>query len=78
MPPPKAPTAPPPSASALTPGAPTVREGALLLEARRALDSDPARALSLVHEHEQEFPTSQLAPERFRIEREATKRLGGH
>jgi hypothetical protein len=54
-------------------GAPA-NEGALLLEARRALDDDPARALELVHEHGRQFPNSQLAPERARIEAEAATR----
>jgi len=49
-------------------------EGALLLEARRALENDAARALELVREHERQFPNSQLAPERARIEAEAAKR----
>jgi hypothetical protein len=55
--------------------APSLREGALLLEARRALEIDPARALSLVRAHETEFPRSQLAPERARIAAEARQRL---
>jgi hypothetical protein len=50
-------------------------EGALLLEARRALENDPARALELVREHEKQFPNSQLGPERARIEAQATKRI---
>jgi hypothetical protein len=60
----------PPSAPSATPA----NEGALLLEARRALEDDPARALELVRVHEQQFPNSQLAPERARIEAEAAKR----
>jgi hypothetical protein len=54
---------------------PSPREGALLLEARRALGTDPARALALVREHEQEFPRSQLERERRRIAAEARQRL---
>jgi len=50
-------------------------EGALLLEARGALERDPARALALVRAHEQQFPSSQLAPERARIAAEAVRRL---
>lgn len=55
--------------------APSAREGALLLQARRALDADPARALALVTIHEAEFPDSQLSPERTRIAAEARRRL---
>jgi hypothetical protein len=54
---------------------PSPREGALLLEARRALAADPARALALVHAHETEFPQSQLGPERARIAAEARRRM---
>ena len=62
--------APLPSSSA-TP----ISEGALLLEARRALDRDPALAAALVRAHQRQFPDSQLAPERARIAAEASKRL---
>jgi hypothetical protein len=55
--------------------APSPREGALLLEARRALDTDPARALALVQAHRAEFPQSQLGPERAHIAGEARRRL---
>ncbi len=62
-------------ASTAVPAAlPTPREGALLLEARRALDSNPGLAGSLVKQHEREFPASQLAPERSRIAAEAARR----
>jgi hypothetical protein len=54
---------------------PSPREGALLLEARRALGADPARALTLVRAHALEFPKSQLGPERARIAAEARQRL---
>ncbi len=54
---------------------PSPREGALLLEARRALGTDPARALALVRAHEREFPRSQLGRERARIAAEARQRL---
>lgn len=76
---PSAPAAPSASAvpSATIAAPPTIREGSLLLEARRALDTDPARSLALVQQHQKEFPTSQLAPERSRIEQEARKRIGG-
>lgn len=59
-------TEPPPAPAATSP-----REGLLLLRARRALPTDPALALSLVQQHETEFPASQLAPERDQIRREA-------
>jgi hypothetical protein len=65
---PRAPRRPPASA-------PTPREGALLLEARHALDSDPALTLALVRRHATEFPNSQLAPERARLGSEAAKRM---
>lgn len=76
---PSAKTARPPRIGAHPAGAggvPSPREGALLLEARRMLDAQPARALALVRTHEQEFPESQLAPERARIAAEAGRRLG--
>jgi hypothetical protein len=50
-------------------------EGALLLEARSVLETDPARALALVRAHEKQFPDSALAPERGRLAAEATQRL---
>jgi hypothetical protein len=46
----------------------------LLLEARRMVDTDPARALALVQVHEREFPNSQLARERARLAAEARRR----
>jgi hypothetical protein len=55
--------------------APSAREGLLLLQARQALDTDPARALSLVRQHEREFPQSQLAGDRARIAALAARRL---
>jgi hypothetical protein len=51
------------------------REGLLLLQARRALPADPARALQLTGQHSREFPSSQLAYERQQIEREARQLL---
>jgi hypothetical protein len=70
---PETPASPP--VPAVPPSSATpANEGALLLQARRALEDDPARALELVREHEKRFPNSQLAPERARIEAEATKR----
>jgi hypothetical protein len=70
---PETPTSPPVPAVS-PPSATPANEGALLLEARRALENDPARAQELVREHEKQFPNSQLAHERARIEAEATKR----
>jgi hypothetical protein len=68
-----------PSASSASPLPPVAAipeaEGALLLQAREALETDPARALALVREHEKRFPQSQLAPERARIAAEAANRL---
>ncbi len=57
--------------SAPPPATTSPREGLLLLRARHALPSDPTLALSLVEQHESEFPQSQLAPERDKIRREA-------
>ncbi len=73
---PTTPTAPqaPIAQPAWPPSATPADEGALLLEARRALENDAVRALELVREHERQFPNSQLAPERARIEAEAAKR----
>jgi hypothetical protein len=51
------------------------RDARLLLEARRALDTNPARALALVRQHEAEFPRSQLAADSAKIAAEATRRL---
>lgn len=59
---------PPPTPA---PVATSPREGLLLLRARHALPTDPASALSLVRQHESEFPASQLAPERDKIRAEA-------
>jgi hypothetical protein len=64
-------TTPATEIAAPAPVATTPREGLLLLRARRALPTDPALALSLVQQHETEFPASQLAPERDQIRREA-------
>lgn len=61
--------APPPRAAA-------VPEDALLEQARRALGSDPRRALSLTREHETTYPGGVLAQEREVIAIEALRRLG--
>ena len=63
-------------ASAAPASAPSPREGTLLLQARRLLDTDPAQALALVQAHEKEFPRSQLALEREHIAAEARRRSG--
>jgi hypothetical protein len=63
-----------PSLAAAAPSTPS-NEGVLLLRARAALEQDPARALALVRAHEQQFPNSQLAPERARIAAEARRRI---
>jgi len=51
------------------------REGAILLEARRLVETDPARALMLVKQCERDFPNSQLSPERERIATQAKQHL---
>jgi hypothetical protein len=67
--------APQPSGISHGEGDAVTREGAMLLEARRMLDSDPAKALALVKKCETDFPDSQLAPERARIAAQAKQRL---
>jgi hypothetical protein len=77
--PPSAPASQRSSAAAVAssiPEPPSPREGLLLLQARQALESDPARALSLIRQHEREFPNSQLGPERAKLLEDAQKRLG--
>jgi hypothetical protein len=69
------PTKPKVRADTPAPPAPSPREGLLLLEARRALDTDPGRALALVRAHEAEFPVTQLWRERAQIAAEARQRL---
>jgi hypothetical protein len=62
------------------PGAATrpalVPEDQLLERARRALSSDPNRALALTREHARSYPKGVLAEEREVIAIEALKRLG--
>jgi outer membrane biosynthesis protein TonB len=53
-----------------------VPEDQLLERARRALGSDPSRALSLTREHAKSYPNGVLAQEREVIAIEALKRLG--
>lgn len=76
-----APLAPPPrvtnqpvASAPASSAAPSPREGLLLLQARHALGTDPARTLELVRQHEREFPNSQLAPERATLRAEAESR----
>jgi hypothetical protein len=52
------------------------REGTLLLQARRALASDPAAALALTQEHARRFPAGDLVPEREVLAIEALAGLG--
>ena len=49
----------------------------MLLQARQALERDPQRALDLVREHDREFPSSQLQPERDLLRKQAIDR-GAH
>jgi hypothetical protein len=51
-------------------------EAALLEQARHALRSDPARALSLTEQHQLRFPNGALKQEREVIAIEALRRLG--
>jgi hypothetical protein len=51
-------------------------EAALLEQARAALASDPARALSLTRQHQARFPSGVLKQEREVIAIEALRRLG--
>lgn len=83
-------TAPPPKAKPVVPVVPQglrQREAAppavdaddelaLLEEARRTLDTDPAAALALTDEHARRFPRPTLAQERERLAIEALVRLG--
>lgn len=77
-PPPRA--APPERAkSAAAPSVPRdalAEEEALLETARRALTSDPARALALLRKHQSQFPSGQLSAERLYLSVDALQRLG--
>jgi hypothetical protein len=53
-----------------------IPEDQLLEQARSALRSDPARALSLARQHQVEFPRGALSQEREVIAIEALRRLG--
>lgn len=66
----KAPKGAPASRAAALP------EDAMLEQARRALGSDPRRALALTREHETTYPGGVLAQEREVIAIEALRRLG--
>jgi hypothetical protein len=63
-----------PRASAPKKALPT--EAELLEAARRALDSNPQRALGLIRQHERRFPNGMLAQEREVLEIAALKKLG--
>jgi hypothetical protein len=65
----------PPRAPALG-GAARIGEAELLELARRALSTDPARALRLTERHKQSFPKGVLQQEREVIAIEALRRLG--
>ncbi len=54
----------------------SVSEAALLEQARRALNSDPARALALTRQYQLKFPNGVLGQEREVIAIEALRRLG--
>jgi hypothetical protein len=69
-----APTAPRTDTGATRPT--LVPEDQLLEKARRALASDPNRALALTREHARSYPSGVLAQEREVIAIEALKRLG--
>jgi hypothetical protein len=62
--------------SAAAPKPAPVPEDVLLEQARRALGSDPKRALSLSREHEASYPGGVLTQEREVIAIEALRRLG--
>ncbi len=60
----------------LDPSADADAEHILLIEARRALPSDPARALALAEDHAAHFAAGMLAPEREMIAVDALEALG--
>lgn len=51
-------------------------EEALLEQARRALTTSPRAAISLLHQHQQRFPTGQLTAERLFLSIDALRREG--
>lgn len=55
---------------------PPVSEAGLLLQARKALKSDPANALRLANEHQARFASGRLTPEREVLAIEALRKLG--
>ena len=55
---------------------PPVSEASLLLQARKALKSDPASALRLANEHQTRFASGRLTPEREVLAIEALRKLG--
>jgi hypothetical protein len=70
------PSAPAPKTETGAPRPSLVPEDQLLERARRALASDPNRALALTREHARSYPSGVLAQEREVIAIEALKRLG--
>jgi len=80
---------PEPAAPAVAPAAPAAEraksaaprdslaaEEALLEAARQALTRDPARSLSLLHQHRSQFPSGQLSAERMYLSVDCWQRLG--
>ena len=55
---------------------PAMSEASLLLQARKALKSDPASALKLANEHQTRFASGRLTPEREVLAIEALRKLG--
>lgn len=51
-------------------------EEALLEQARRVLTTSPRAAISLLHQHQQRFPTGQLTAERLFLSIDALRRAG--
>jgi hypothetical protein len=65
-----------PHAHPLDPSAAAEAEHVLLVEARRTLPADPARALALADQHAARFAAGMLAPEREMIAVDALEALG--
>jgi hypothetical protein len=65
-----------PHAHTLDPSADADAEHVLLVEARRTLPGDPARALALADQHAARFAAGMLAPEREMIAVDALEALG--
>jgi hypothetical protein len=77
-----APTTPEPARATTLPSAPAeprdklAEEEALLEQARTLVGSSPARALSLLRNHQARFPGGQLAAERMYLSVDCLRRLG--